>query len=193
MHLHLVPTLYHTISNKCRLESVTIPELKFEIKGDALSCGRPFPNKRLNVGMQKNRKAMIGLLLEYDKKVSHFTTQYKWYIEEIGIVQHNIKTIVLDCDFDLISQYIGLNIGLDEFKPRLHHSYHNAAPVKIQPMMESYRTGEPVNKLHHDVWDNNVLLSRTETLLLHTLETDRLSEYSLLTDRLPELSSAICI
>ncbi|HHM2023519.1 TPA: DUF6012 family protein, partial [Klebsiella pneumoniae] len=54
MHLHLVPTLYHTISNKCRLESVTIPELKFEIKGDALSCGRPFPNKRLNVGMQKN-------------------------------------------------------------------------------------------------------------------------------------------
>ncbi|WP_242512224.1 DUF6012 family protein [Klebsiella michiganensis] len=107
MHLHLVPTLYHTISNKCRLESVTIPELKFEIKGDALSCGRPFPNKRLNVGMQKNRKAMIGLLLEYDKKVSHFTTQYKWYIEDIGIVQHNIKTIVLDCDFDLISQYIG--------------------------------------------------------------------------------------
>nr|WP_256923899.1 DUF6012 family protein [Klebsiella quasipneumoniae] len=101
---------------------------------------------------------MIGLLLEYDKQVSHFTTQYKWYIEDIGIVQHNIKTIVLDCDFDLISQYIGLNIGLDEFKPRLHHSYHNAAPVKIQPMMESYRTGEPVNKLHHDVWENNVLL-----------------------------------
>ncbi|WP_449769239.1 DUF6012 family protein [Klebsiella pneumoniae] len=93
------------------------------MKGDALSCGRPFPNKRLNVGMQKNRKAMIGLLLENDKKVSHFTTQYKWYIEDIGIVQHNIKTIVLDCDFDLISQYIGLNIGLDEFKPRLHHSY----------------------------------------------------------------------
>lgn len=93
-------------------------------------------------------------------KSKSFTTQYKWYIEDIGIVQHNIKTIVLDCDFDLISQYIGLNIGLDEFKPRLHHSYHNAAPVKIQPMMESYRTGEPVNKLHHDVWDNNVLLSR---------------------------------
>ena len=42
-------------------------------------------------------------------------------------------------------------------------------------MMESYRTGEPVNKLHHDVWENNVLLSRTETLLLHTLETNRLS------------------
>ena len=193
MHLHLVPTLYHTISNKCRLESVTIPELKFEIKGDALSCGRPFPNKRLNVGMQKNRKAMIGLLLEYDKKVSHFTTQYKWYIEDIGIVQHNIKTIVLDCDFDLISQYIGLNIGLDEFKPRLHHSYHNAAPVKIQPMMESHLTGAPVNKLHHHVLANKVLLSTTETLLLHTLETDRLSEYSLLTDRLPQLSSAICI
>ncbi|MFS7467316.1 DUF6012 family protein, partial [Klebsiella pneumoniae] len=111
MHLHLVLTLCHTISNKCRLESAIIPELKFEIKGDALRCGRPFPNKRLNVGMQKNRKAMIGLLLEYDKKVSHFTTQYKWYIEDIGIVQHNIKTIVLDCDFDLISQYIGLNIG----------------------------------------------------------------------------------
>ncbi|UYB60141.1 DUF6012 family protein (plasmid) [Klebsiella michiganensis] len=135
MYLHLVPTLYHTISNKCRLESVTIPELEFEIKGDALSCGRPIPNKRLNVGMQKNRKAMVGLLVEYGKQVSHFTTQYKWYIGDIGFVQHNIKTIVLDCELDLISQYIGLNIGLDEFKPRLHPSYHKVAPVKIQPMM----------------------------------------------------------
>ncbi len=58
---------------------------------------RPFPNKRLNVGMQKNRKAMIGLLLDMIKSKS-FSTQYKWYIEDIGIVQHNIKTIVLDCD-----------------------------------------------------------------------------------------------
>ncbi|HBZ2317261.1 TPA: hypothetical protein MHK47_28725, partial [Klebsiella pneumoniae] len=99
MYLHLVPTLYHTISNKCRLESVTIPELEFEIKSDALSCGRPFPNKRLTVGMHKNRKAMVGLLLEYEKKVSHFTTQYKWYIGEIGFVQHNIKTIVMDSEF----------------------------------------------------------------------------------------------
>ncbi|HHI0775000.1 TPA: DUF6012 family protein [Klebsiella pneumoniae] len=193
MYLHLVPTLYHTISNKCRLESVTIPELEFEIKGDALSCGRPFPNKRLTVGMHKNRKAMVGLLLEYEKKVSHFTTQYKWYIREIGFVQHNIKTIVMDSEFDLISQYIGLNIGLDEFKPRLHPSYHKVAPVKIQPMMESYRTGEAVNTLQHDVWENNVLLSRTETLLLNTLESDRLSRYRFLTDRLPQPDSAICI
>ena len=91
----------------------------------------------------------------------------------------------MDSEFDLISQYIGLNIGLDEFKPRLHPSYHKVAPVKIQPMMESYRTGEAVNTLQHDVWENNVLLSRTETLLLNTLESDRLSRYSILTDRLP--------
>ncbi len=128
---------------------------------------------------------MVGLLLEYEKKVSHFTTQYKWYIGDIGFVQHNIKTIMMDSEFDLISQYIGLNIGLDEFKPRLHPSYHKVAPVKIQPMMESYRTGEEVNTLQHDVWENNVLLSRTETLLLNTLESDRLSRYSILTDRLP--------
>ena len=177
MYLHLVPTLYHIISNKCRLESVTIPELKFEIKDDGLSCGRPYPNKRLYVGMKNNRKAMVGLLLEYN----------------IGVVQHHIKTIVLDSEFDLISQHIGLNIGLDELKPRLHPSYHKIAPVKIQPMMESYRTGEAVNKLQHDVWENNVLLFRTETLLLHTLESERLAKYSFFIDRLPQLSSKICI
>ncbi|BDA57572.1 MULTISPECIES: DUF6012 family protein [Enterobacterales] len=193
MYLHLVPTLYHIISNKCQLESVTIPELEFEIKGDALSCGRPYPNKRLNVGMLKNRKAMVGLLLEYDKQISQFTTEYKWAIENIGVVQHNIKTIVLDSEFDLISQCIGLNIGLDEWKPRLHPSYQKVAPVKIQPMMESYRTGEAVNKLQHDVWANNALLFRTETLLLHTLESERLSKYSFFIDRLPQLDSKICI
>ena len=193
MYLHLVPTIYHIISNKCQLESVRIQELEFEIKGDALSCGRPYPNKRLNVGMLKNRKAMVGLLLEYDKQISQFTTEYKWAIENIGVVQHNIKTIVLDSEFDLISQCIGLNIGLDEWKPRLHPSYHKVAPVKIQPMMESYRTGEAVNKLQHDVWANNALLFRTETLLLHTLESERLSRYSFFIDRLPQLGSAICI
>nr|QTX13800.1 hypothetical protein [Klebsiella pneumoniae] len=65
--------------------------------------------------------------------------------------------------------------------------------LKIQPMMESYRTGEPVNKLHHDVWENNVLLSRRKHCSCIPWKTDRLSEYSLLTDRLPQLSSAICI
>lgn len=193
MYLHLVPTLYHIISNKCRLESVTIPELKFEIKDDGLSCGRPYPNKRLYVGMKNNRKAMVGLLLEYDKQLSQFTTEYKWVIDNIGVVQHHIKTIVMDSEFDLISQHIGLNIGLDELKPRLHPSYHKIAPVKIQPMMESYRTGEAVNKLQHDVWENNVLLFRTETLLLHTLESERLAKYSFFIDRLPQLSSKICI
>nr|WP_255252102.1 DUF6012 family protein [Klebsiella pneumoniae] len=68
MYLHLVPTLYHTISNKCRLESVTIPELEFEIKGDALSCGRPFPNKRLTVGMQKIVKPWLAYFLSMKRK-----------------------------------------------------------------------------------------------------------------------------
>lgn len=193
MFLHLVPTLYHIISSECRLESVTIPELEFEIKGDALSCGRPYPNKRLNVGMQKNRKAMVGLLLEYDKQVSHFTTEYKWYIEGIGFVQHHIKTIVLDSEFDLVSQYIGLNIGLDEWKPRLHPSYHNVAPVKIQPMMESHRFGDTIHQRPNDIWDNDILKSRTETLLLHTLQSERISTYGFFIDRLPSLESAISI
>lgn len=193
MYLHLVPTLYHIISNKCQLESVTIPELGFEIKGDALSCGRPYPNKRLNVGMQKSRKATVGLLLKYDKKINHFTTEYKWSIEDIGNIQHQVKTIVLDNEFDLVSQCIGLNIGLDEYKPRLHASYHNVAPVKIQPTMESYRAGDAINKLPYDVWERDILRSRMETLLLHTLQSERISSYGLFIDRLPLLESAINI
>ncbi|HFS1364686.1 DUF6012 family protein [Klebsiella michiganensis] len=193
MYIHLVPTLYHVISNKCRLESVTIPELEFEIKGDELSSGKPYPNKRLNVGMLKSRKAMVGLLLKYDDKVTNFTTDYKWDIEGIGVVQHQVNIIVLDSEFDLVSQYIGLNIGLDEWKPRLHHSYHNVAPVKIQPMMESYRSGEAINQLPQDVWVRDILRSRKETLLLHTLQSERISSYGFFIERLPSLESAINI
>lgn len=193
MYIHLVPTLYHVISNKCRLESVTIPELEFEIKGDELSSGKPYPNKRLNVGMLKSRKAMIGLLLKYENKVTRFTTEYKWVIEDIGTIQHQVNTIVLDSEFDLVSQCIGLNIGLDEWKPRLHPSYHNVAPVKIQPTMESYRSGNAINQLPHDVWERNILTSRKETLLLHTLQSERISSYGFFIDRLPSLESAINI
>lgn len=191
MYLHIVPTLYHLIANKCRLESVAVPELDFEIKGEALSSGKPYPNKRMNVGMQKGRKAMIGLILQCDKPVSHFTTISKWGIEDVGVIEHQVKTIVMDSEFDLVSQYMYLSIGLDERKPRLHCSYHNSTLNKIQPMMESYRSGEAVNTLPHDVWDNNILRSRKETLLLHSLQTERLSEYRFLSDRIPQLSSAI--
>lgn len=58
MYLHLVPRLFHLMANKCHLESITIPELDFIIEGDALSTGRPYPNKNIWVGMEKGRKAI---------------------------------------------------------------------------------------------------------------------------------------
>ncbi|EIO1438449.1 hypothetical protein AO411_2019760 [Salmonella enterica subsp. enterica serovar Sarajane] len=195
MYLHIVPRLFHLMANKCHPESVTIPELDFIIEGNALSMGRPYPNKNIWVGMRKGRKAINGILLKTDKHLKWFTTEYQWCIENMGMITHRVTTCIEDNEFDMVSQDIMLNGGFDSWESRVHSAYENLAPVEIQPTMESFLNKPGENT--HDVWIEyewgDFLISREESLLLHTIQPERLNTDFSLFSRLPSLEQAIII
>lgn len=195
MYLHIVPKLFHLMANKCHLESIVIPELDFRIEGDALSTGRPHPNKNIWVGMRKGRKAINGLLLKTDKHFKSFTADYQWHIEDMGMINHRVTTYIEDNEFDMVSQDIMLNGGFDKWKSRVHEAYENWAPVRVQPKMESFVNKPGEETL--DVWQEydwgDFLLSREERLLLHTIQSERLNTDFSLFSRLPSPEQAIII
>lgn len=196
MYLHIVPRLFHLMANTCHLESVTIPELDFIIKSDALSTGRPYPNKNIWVGMRKGRKAINGILLKTDKHLKWFTTDYQWHIENMGLITHRVTNYIEDSDFDMVSQDIMLNGGFEQWESRRHSAYDEISPAKNQPRMESFLSN-PGKRDSHDTWRvfdwGDFLELREESLLLHTIQSERLNTDFPLFSRLPSLEQAIII
>lgn len=196
MLLHIVPQLMHLMANKCQLESVVIQQLDFKISGDALATGRPHPNKNFWVGMRKGRKAINGILLKTDKKLKDFTAEYRWRIENLGVITHKVTTYIEDDEFDLVSHDIMLNGGFEQWESRRHPAYSNLPPVKIQPLMESFLS-KPGVRESHDTWVlhdwGDFLESREESLLLYTIQSERLTTLFPLFNRLPSIESAINI
>lgn len=174
MYIHIVPKLYHLMANKCSLKSISIPELDFIIDSESLSVGRPWPNKCLWVGMRKGRKSVNGLVLQTDKKLRWFTTIYTWDIEDMGLIYHQVNTYIEDDNFDMVSQEILLNGSFDKWS-NLNKPGENS----------------------HDVWEEfewgDFLLSREESLLLHTIQSERLSTDCSLFKRQPSIESALVI
>lgn len=195
MYLHIVPKLFHRMANKCSLKSISIPELDFIINDESLSVGRPWSNKCVWVGMRKGRKSVNGLILQTNKKLRWFTTRYTWDIEDMGLIYHQINTYIKDNEFDMVSQEILLNSSFDKWSDRVHSAYENKPPARIQARMESLLKNPGENS--HDVWEEfswgDFLLFREETLLLHTIESDRLNTDFSLFKRQPSLESALVI
>ncbi|EAR4523483.1 hypothetical protein EOF67_23735, partial [Salmonella enterica] len=73
--------------------------------------------------------------------------------------------------------------------------YENKSPVQIQPRMESF-IAKP-GKESHDVWVEynwgDFLVSREESLLLHTIQSERLNTDFSLFSRLPSTEQAIVV
>lgn len=192
MYLHIVPALFNRMANACFLKSITIPELDFHLTAESLATKRPYPNKTIWVGMLKGRKALEGLLLKTDKELDWFTAEYQWEIDGLGTIQHAVTTYIEDHDYDLVSHNILLGDGYKNWEARRHEAYKGIAPVHIQPRMESFYT--PNGKREsEDEWISyewgDFLSMRKESLLLHSIESERLNSHYL--DRLPSLESAI--
>lgn len=192
MYLHIVPALFHRMANECFLKSITIPELDFNLTSESLSTKRPYPNKTIWVGMLKGRKALEGLLLKTEKQLNGFTVEYDWGFVGLDSIRHTVTTYIEDHDYDLVSHNILLSDGYKNWKPRRHQVYNNIAPVHINPMMQSLYTPDE-KRDSHDTWTaykwGDFLNMREESLLLHSIESERLSSHY--SDRLPTLESAI--
>lgn len=196
MYLHITPQLFHLMGNECHLKSIVIPELDFRIEGDALSTGRPFPNKNIWVGMRKGRKAVNGLLLKTERHLKDFSVEYQWHIELMGAIKHRVVTYIKDNDFDMVSHDIMLNVGFEKWENRRHSSYADISPAQNQPRMESF-IKNPGKRDSHDTWLTftwgDFLLSREEGLLLHTIQSERLNTEFPISSRLPLIDHAIIV
>jgi len=111
----------------------------------------------------------------------------------MGLIHHRVTAYIEDEQFDMVSQDIMLNGGFDKWKSRVHTAYENLAPAKIQPKMESF-LNKPGDETH-DVWQEydwgDFLLSREESLLLHTIQSERLNTDFSLFNRLPSFENVI--
>lgn len=146
--------------------------------------------------MIKGRKTVNGILIKSDEVLSDFTVQYIWNIEGMGLIKHKVTTWVEDQEYDLVSQEILLNQAFAKWENRTHGSYRTDTPVSIQPMMESYLTRQHARE-SHDVWTEykwgNFLNEREESLLLHTIQSERLSSDFSVFRKVPCLHDALTI
>lgn len=146
--------------------------------------------------MIKGRKTVNGILIKSDEILSDFTVQYIWNIEGMGLIKHKVTTWVEDQEYDLVSQEILLNQAFTKWENRTHGSYRTDTPVYIQPMMESCLTRQHVRE-SHDVWTEykwgNFLNEREESLLLRTIQSERLSSDFSVFHKVPCLHDALTI
>lgn len=111
----------------------------------------------------------------------------------MGMINHRVNSYIEDSDFDLVSQDILLNGGFDQWESRIHAAYDNLPPVKIQPKMESFLSTPGTES--DDIWVEyewgDFLESREESLLLHTIQAERLNTDFSLFSRLPSFEQVI--
>lgn len=202
MYIHILPQFIQEYTNEPELVSVSVPELNFSIYGNDLTTGHPYPNKNYHVGMSKNRKSLIGLLLKTDKSLTKFTTEYKWYIPEIGDLIHIVDNHIEDDTYDLVSQDTMLNIGFLDFEARIHNSYSGMAPVNITPTMRTrFKEELETDKPKRDSIEERIIKVglygyvnyRRDELYLHSIESDRLAKSFIFEGRYPLINKAIIV
>ncbi|HHI0133762.1 TPA: DUF6012 family protein [Escherichia coli] len=143
---------------------------------------------------------ILFIVVKYYRRVHYrlnslSETIYTWDIEDMGLIYHQVNTYIEDDNFDMVSQEILLNGSFDKWSNRVHSAYENKPPARIQPKMESLLNKPGENS--HDVWEEfewgDFLLSREESLLLHTIQSERLSTDCSLFKRQPSIESALVI
>lgn len=182
--------------NTCNLESVSIPELGFEIGEMELTTQNPYPDKNNIVGMLRDASPAEGILIKTDKKPKWFTAVYKWDIEIMGIITHKINFYIEDHDYEMVSHSVRLNDKSGEWECRRHKAYQGINHNHFDPLMETFLDHE-MERESHDVWKEfewgDFLLQREESILLHTLQPERLTSMSNMSIPLPSLKDAIII
>lgn len=199
-YYHLIPRLINFSKAKCKLISLSVPEIGLELNTERLSTVRPFPNKHIYVGMAKGKKATVGLLVQTEEKHKSFTMISKWQVEGMQESTHIVNTHIEDDCHDLVSHSALLCQGFDKGNEevwgyRVHPSYENQPPVVIDPTMEMMKAKE--RALSHDVYINypwgDFVYKREESYLALTIPSERLkNEHGVsFFERYPSLDSAI--
>lgn len=202
MLIHVLPTLYVPgyLTMPPRLIDLTIEQLGLVLKGDNdLTIRRPYPDKRYWVGCRKiGQKAIAGLLIDYDKFLNAYTVVTRWAINADTVLTHRVEHVVLDNDFDAVSDLMTLwyatSESLGNWGDRWPECYAETPPVSVQPCMDVLTSGLGGSKREGDVRDvlsgPGVVVKREERFMVPTIERGRLLGNSWETVRLPAFGHA---
>lgn len=200
MLIHVTPQFFTCARSGPYVELVDlrVDQLGLFLRGGKeLTTRRPFPNKHFAVACRKTgRKAIGGILIETPKPLAEFTVETRWAIEAETLVKHRVKYVVLDQDFDTVTDQMSfwfatLGIPTGDFTSRWPEAHKGAVPVKAQPRMQlapdAHRTGIIEDRL----FDGRIE-ERSETFPVPTIERARL--YSRNTEmRIPSIDMAFRI
>jgi hypothetical protein len=203
MLIHITPRIYLAYRYDmpaCELVDLTISELGMTLLGgEDLASRRPYPNKNYVVACRKvGQKAIDGILIDTHRPVRTFCAVARWAINANLVLTHRTNYVVLDDDFDAVSDKMVLWDSMPEnmggWGSRWPEFARGWAPAHAQPRMDM----SPITDDHaHRVGDvqdsigaHGLIAERIETFRMPTIERGRLHGERAIWDRLPPLETA---
>ncbi len=186
MLIHISPTMYLVYDLVVELIDIVIPELNITlIGGKDVVVRRPLPNKGYNVVCRKTGKVAIdGIFIETPNHVAVFTVVARWLVhgnEAKHEVTHRVEYRVADSEFDTVTDKMSLwgehSAELGGWSSRYPKGVTYKAPVKSMPRAELWPTEHGLNRVGLDLVDKTkrgLIVERTETFVLPTIERERM-------------------
>lgn len=201
MLIHLTPRMYACRLNEpCTLVDLKCDELGLSLKGGQdLTARRPYPNKNYLVACRKiGQKAMDGILIETLEPMREFTVVTRWAVAASHIARHCVRYVVLDDEYDTISENMALwgNLcdDLGAWRSRYPAHLEYGSPVRAQPRMDVFPRLAKEGVVREELNRQGALIERMEVFRLPTLERERLldTKRSVIdrADRTPPLEAA---
>jgi len=200
MLIHTTPRFYTCEQSGPDVELVDlkINELGVFLRGGKdLTARRPYPNKRYVVACRKTgQKAIDGILFETSTKVPSFTVETRWAIHAEIIAAHRVRYVVLDDDFDAVTDNMGLwyamSEGLGGWRSRWPEAHKDAVPASAQPRMQLSAEPQRPGRVAISVTSPQTF-ERSETFPVPTVERERLLSRRSFDERIPTIDSAFKI
>lgn len=159
-----------------RVLDFSCPKLGLHIDGSQLALRRPYPNKRHQVACRKvGQKACLGIFVEVPDQymLPEFSTVTRWGLGE-RILVHKVNHLILDRELDAITWDPLIWGGLNEWPSRRPSMVPAEwAPSKYRPRMDVWAFEDRQGFSIIDRAEDHLLVERTETLFLHTVERER--------------------
>jgi hypothetical protein len=200
MLIHVTPQFLTCSESGLDVELVDIhiPEFGLLLKdGSDIATRRPFANHRYLVGCPSaSEKAAVGILVETPRNVDSYTVKARWKLDDGYIVTHLTKYVVLDRDFDGVTDnmifWYAMSPNADGWQNRWPDVHRNTEPVHAQPRMDLCREPKYTESMHQRVVGGRVK-KRTHIFAIPTIERDRLILSRIAKERLPSFESAFHI
>lgn len=195
MLVHIVPKLLSFPSNPdFELLDVTCPEFDLTLTvGKELRECRPYPNKNYRSAcFFEARRAEVGVLLDVEGSIRMFSTITRWRVDGVGIIQHHVRRVLIDDEFDACTDSTILwKHRAPGFASRWPDQYVDLWPSAVSPYMEIRSRG--LSKLAQDTQEDGIVRERKHILYVPTVEPERLQQArgSDFYDRLPLREHAI--